>query len=91
MDFEMLDKALDCLLPKKKFEVLQFIYGIFCLSKISFQAANEKCSVFSTNPVDLAANLFSIDSEELKNALTSRIITVPGENGEKIRYKHKSL
>lgn len=88
MSFEELDKAFDLFFSQvKKNEIYQFLGGVFCLSKINFQNdASDYSTISSDHALDLAAQLLSFDRKELTDALTIRKMTLPGENGEKIRY-----
>lgn len=88
MSIEKLDKAFDRLFPQaKKYELYRFISGIFCLSRLTFQNdANELCVISSPHLFELVAELLSMDSAELNNALTKRTLNVPVEKGETIRY-----
>lgn len=91
LHLKQIDKALDLLLPSKKYDIYQLISGIYSLSKISFEiGSNDKCMISSMHPVELASQLLSIDSQMLTEALTSRIMNVPGESGEQIRYINHS-
>lgn len=84
MSLDELDKAFNQLLPSKKYDLYQFVGGIFALSQISFRVVDDKCLISEVRPVELAAMLLGIDSDELKIALTCRTITVP--DGETIRF-----
>lgn len=88
MCLEELDKEFECILPSKKYGVYQFIGGIICLSKITFHMNVDGKSEPSLHAINEAARLFSIDKEELLDVLTTRTITVPGENGGKIWYSY---
>lgn len=86
---EKVDLALNCLLPNRKYAIFLFIGGIYALSKISFQIGpNDDCVVSSMHALEKVSDLLSIDKQMLAVALTTRVISVPGENGEKIRYKN---
>lgn len=92
LHLDKIDNALDRLLPQKKYAVYQFIGGIYSLSKISFEIGLDDncCMVSQMHPVELASRLLSIDSQMLSKALTTRLMNVPGENAEEIRYRNHS-
>lgn len=87
ISLEELDKCFDLLFPHaKKYEIYQFISGIYCLGKIEFSCElNGNRVVGSEHPLRMASRLLSLDEIELTDALTNRVLHVSGENGEKIR------
>lgn len=88
MVLEKLDKAFERIFSQsKKYELYRFIGGIIFLDRLTFEEnANEESVVSSRQLLELAAQLMSIDSEELNTVLTKRTMNIPTEKGETIRY-----
>lgn len=86
---EDLDKSFDKIFPQQqKYQLYQFIAGIYCLSKVYFQQSVVGCVLLpeSERALKLAANFLKLEQEELADALLNRTIQPIGENQEKITY-----
>lgn len=86
---EELDKSLDKLFAQpKKYELYQFIAGIYCLNQIQFHRVEGRdgciISQASEHALKVAAELLKVEREELAAILTNRTIQTIGDKGEKI-------
>lgn len=80
-----MDRCLDRILVQpQKYQLYQFIAGIYCLSKLEFISSEFGCDIdpSSQNILKLAAHLLQVQEVELVSALLNRTIGVD----EKIKY-----